>query len=287
MPSAARASAGPSRGWGPAPGCRPPGRAGRNCSDRAAASRPAGRSGWSPHRGSPAGSSRGRGVGGGQAELRAEQSGLLDFAADAQLIGRIEIDAHLDGLGGQVGDAAVQRQRRRDGRGRAASVSTSSPGGPLEARPQRHSNSSKPASQPMPPRSVEWTYLGWTGPTTGDRQPSACRDSRRATDPCRASAGSRTTGRRCGPRSDRRRRAGRRAGCAAQRPVVRRRQVQRIVAGGEAVEPDVALHVGQGPRLEAPVMAILLPSPLGGRWLSRCPSSPSRRPAARAPSGTG
>src|SRR5260370_3857596 len=35
------------------------------------------------------------------------------------------------------------------------------------------------------------------------------------------------------------------------RPVVRRRQVQPVVADGQAVEPDVGADVGQGPGLEA------------------------------------
>ena len=54
------------------------------------------------------------------------------------------------------------------------SGTVSRPGGPFESRPQRTIHSSKPRSQPMPPRSDGLTNAGCTGPRTGDRQPSEC-----------------------------------------------------------------------------------------------------------------
>ena len=52
------------------------------------------------------------------------------------------------------------------------STITSSPGDPLESRPHRTMHSSKPFSQPSPPRSPSSTHLGCTGPLTGDSQPT-------------------------------------------------------------------------------------------------------------------
>ena len=48
---------------------------------------------------------------------------------------------------------------------------TSTPGAPVESRPQRTIASSNPASQPRPPRSVTLTNCGCTGPRTGAFQP--------------------------------------------------------------------------------------------------------------------
>ena len=45
-------------------------------------------------------------------------------------------------------------------------------GAPLYSNPQRTRNSSKPESQPMPDASSCGTNCGWTGPRTGDVQPS-------------------------------------------------------------------------------------------------------------------
>ena len=46
-------------------------------------------------------------------------------------------------------------------------------GAPLLSRPQRQSSSSKPLSQPTPLGSDRETSDGWTGPFTGERQPSS------------------------------------------------------------------------------------------------------------------
>src|SRR5262249_1621223 len=70
-------------------------------------------------------------------------------------------------------------------------------------------------------------------------------------------------------------------GALAQRPVVRRRQVQAVGPGGEAVEPDVAADVGQGPGFVAGHSGFCTWS----RWVTfsdgaaggvKCPPAPDR-----------
>ena len=88
-----------------------------------------------------------------------QRASLIHDSDETKLVWWIEMDTHFHVMSWQIGYAAVQ------GQGVSftwpfASVMISSPGGPFEDTPQRHSHSSNPVSHPSPPRSARATNLG-------------------------------------------------------------------------------------------------------------------------------
>ena len=114
----------------------------------------------------------------------------------------------------------------------------------MEARPQRHNSSSKPARKPRPPQSSRSTNFGCTGPGNGERRPEQVAAMLAAPRTAMPRVGSTLNDRAPFVHFDQVDAVARPAAHVAG-PTSRAASAGQGVAGdGEAVEPDVVGHVG-------------------------------------------